>query len=193
VALGGLEQTAEKTATNRITTLRQAATSAEKAEDWATALEKYAAVLASDSNIQFARDGRQRAAAQQRAATAMANIIAAPEKLSSAKLYSQAEQLLAEARELAPRGPKLETQIEVVASLIVAYREPVAVTFLSDSATQITVSTVGKLGSFDRKQLNLRPGAYTVVGSQDGCRDVRANIVVRPNMKPIEIRCLERL
>lgn len=193
VALGGLEQTAQKTASNRIQRLRQAAIKAERAEDWPTALEKYEAVLASDANIQFAREGRQRATMQRRAKTALANIIASPEKLSSPQLYAQAEQLLAEAQALAPRGRQLKIQIDAVESLINAYRDPIAVTFLSDNATQITVSTVGKLGSFNKIQLNLRPGAYTVIGSRDGCRDVREYIVVRPNMKPVEIRCLERL
>ncbi|MCZ6710274.1 MAG: hypothetical protein O7B25_07925, partial [Gammaproteobacteria bacterium] len=193
VALGGLEQTDEKMASNRIEDLRQTAIKAEQSEDWATALETYAAVLASDANIQFAREGRQRATDQRRATTALANIIASPEKLSSPQLYTQAAELLAQARALDPRGQRLNNQIEAVDSLISAYRDPIAVTFLSDNVTEITVSTIGKLGSFDEKQLNLRPGAYTVVGSRDGCRDVREQIVVRPNMKPIEIRCLERL
>ena len=193
VALGGLEQTAERTARNRIETLRRAGINAEQAEEWATALEKYQAVLASDSNIQFAREGRQRSLAQRRVATGLANITTSPEKLSSVRLYSQAQELLAEAQALSPRGPKLKLKIDAVDSLIVAYREPVAVTFVSDNATQVTVSTIGKLGSFDTKRLNLRPGAYTVIGSQDGCLDIRENIVVRPNMEPVEIRCLERL
>lgn len=193
VALGGLEQTAEKTASNRIQSLRRTAVAAEQAEDWPTALEKYEAVLASDANIQFAREGRQRAIAQRRAGTGLGNIMAAPEKLSSANLYAQAQELLAEAKALTPRGPELTRKIDAVSSLIDAYRDPVAVTILSDNATQITVSTVGQLGSFDRKQLSLRPGAYTVIGSQDGCRDIRENIVVRPNMKPVDIRCLERM
>jgi tetratricopeptide (TPR) repeat protein len=193
VALGGLEQTDEKIAGNRIEELRETALAAERAEDWTTALERYAAVLASDANIQFAREGRQRATDQRRAAMALASIIASPEKLSSPQLYAQAEELLAAASALSPRGQRLDNQIDAVDSLINAYRDPVAVTFLSDNITQITVSTIGKLGSFDEKRLNLRPGAYTVIGSRDGCRDVREQIVVRPNMKPIEIRCLERL
>jgi tetratricopeptide (TPR) repeat protein len=193
VALGGLEQTAQKTASNRIERLRRAAGLAEQAEDWNTALEKYQEVLASDANIQFAREGRTRANTQRRAATGLSNVIASPEKLSSAQLYAQAKELLADATALTPRGPLLAAKLDTVDSLITAYREPVAVTFVSDNATQITLSTVGKLGIFDQKQLNLRPGAYTVMGSRDGCRDIREQIVVRPNMKPIDIRCSERL
>jgi hypothetical protein len=44
---------------------------------------------------------------------------------------------------------------------------------------------------FAEKQLNLRPGAYTIIGSRDGCRDVRESILVRPDMQPVEIRCEE--
>jgi hypothetical protein len=41
--------------------------------------------------------------------------------------------------------------------------------------------------------VSLRPGAYTLIGSRDGCRDVRQKVVVRPDMQPIDIRCIERL
>lgn len=193
VAAGGLEQVADRDVSARLDGLRRAAARAEQAEDWQKALDSYQAVLASDSTIQFARDGRQRATVQLRVARGLANIIAAPEKLSSASLYAQAEKLLDEARSLAPRGVRLGAQIDAVSALIEAYRHPIAVTFVSDNATQVTVSTIGKLGSFERKEVSLRPGAYTVIGSRDGCRDIRENIVVRPNMAPVDIRCLERL
>ena len=73
------------------------------------------------------------------------------------------------------------------------YANPVPVVLRSDNRTEITLSTVGALGSFEEKRLELRPGAYTVVGSRDGCRDVREQIVVRPNMGPVDIRCTETL
>ena len=96
-------------------------------------------------------------------------------------------------RSLSPRGPQLSAHIEKVSALLAAYRDPVPVVFVSDNLTQVTLSTVGRLGSFERKQLNLRPGSYTVIGSRDGCRDFRADIVVKPDMQPVEIRCTERL
>ena len=193
VALGGLEQVTEQTTNTRIEALRQQALAAEQAEAWQTASDRYAEVLSLDGNIRFARAGRTRAAEQARAALALSNIAAAPEKLSSKTLFAEAEALLAQAMNLEPRGPKLAALLAQTQRLIEAYRHPVAVTLLSDNETQVTLSTVGQLGSFERKQVNLRPGAYTLIGSRDGCRDVRQQIVVRADMRPIEIRCVERL
>jgi len=63
----------------------------------------------------------------------------------------------------------------------------------SDNRTEVTLSTVGTLGAFEEKRLELRPGSYTLIGSRDGCRDIREQIVVRPNMNPVDIRCAETL
>lgn len=193
VALGGLEQVDDASAGRRLATLRGRAEAAEAAEDWETALQSYVAVLESDGNIQFARDGRQRALAQRRAATGLSRIAASPEKLSSPELFDQASDLLDDAMALTPRGPRLDARIREVTALLAAYRDPIPVVFVSDNRTQVTLSTIGRLGSFERKQLDLRPGSYTVIGSRDGCRDVRADIVVKPNMQPVDIRCTERL
>ena len=82
-------------------------------------------------------------------------------------------------------------QIEDVRVLIRIYSTPVEVTFKSDNSTRVTLSTIGVLGTFAEKRVSLRPGAYTVIGSRDGCRDVRESILVRPEMQPVEIRCSE--
>ena len=191
VALGGLEQVAERKDLVTIRTLRANAEGFEEAEEWRRAIEDYDKVLALDGNIQFAKSGRERALAQERASITLGNIIASPDKLSSKTLYGQAGDILKQASSLDPRGPKLERQIARVEDLLSTYGTPVPVTFRSDNRTEITLSTIGRLGTFSEKQLSLRPGAYTVIGSRDGCRDVRESILVRPDMQPIEIRCDE--
>ncbi len=191
VAVGGLEQVAERKDLATIRSLRASAEGFEAAEDWRRAVEDYDKVLAIDGNIQFAKSGRARALEQERTSITLGNIIASPDKLSSKSLYGQAQDILARAETLEPRGPKLAGQIARVGDLLATYGTPVAVTFRSDNATEITLSTVGRLGTFAEKELSLRPGAYTVIGSRDGCRDVRESILVRPNMQPVEIRCEE--
>ena len=57
----------------------------------------------------------------------------------------------------------------------------------------MTIYKVGRLGAFERRELNLRPGRYTIVGSRDGCRDVRKEIVLSPDMAPVAVRCEERI
>ncbi|MCZ6459641.1 MAG: hypothetical protein O6766_09790 [Gammaproteobacteria bacterium] len=193
IAIGGLEQVAEQTDLSELEALRLAAVSAESNEQWQSALENYEAVLQRDANLQFAKEGRLRASAQRRAEVLLGNIMTSPDKLSSTELFDQARDILAKAELLEPRGIKLSEQIEAVTSLVRIYSTPVDVTFRSDNLTQVTLSTIGRLGAFAEKQLRLRPGAYTVIGSRDGCRDVRAKIIVRAEMQPIDIRCNENL
>jgi len=191
VARGGLEQVAERKDLASIRELRASAEGFESAEQWRKAIEDYEQVLALDSNIQFAKSGQTRAQTQERTNITLGNIIASPDKLSSKTLFGQAQDILKSAEGLEPRGPKLTSQIDRVRDLLATYGTPVAVTFKSDNRTEVTLSTIGRLGTFSEKQLSLRPGAYTVIGSRDGCRDVRESILVRPDMKPVEIRCKE--
>ena len=191
VATGGLEQVSNRKDLATIRELRASAEGFEAAEQWRQAIEDYDRVLALDSNIQFAKSGRARATAQERTSITLGNIIASPDKLSSKSLYGQAQDILKSATTLEPRGPKLGSQIDRVTDLLATYGTPVPVTFRSDNRTEVTLSTVGRLGTFSEKQLSLRPGAYTVIGSRDGCRDVRESILVRPDMQPVEIRCTE--
>jgi tetratricopeptide (TPR) repeat protein len=191
VARGGLEQVAKRTDINRIGSLRETAQEAERAERWQDAMDAYNQVLALDANIQFAKDGKLRSTNQFRTHAALGKIIANPDKLSSPKLFDQAKEIVVRAERLQPRGATLSDQISQVNELIRVYATPVPVTLLSDNATKVTLSTVGVLGSFASKELNLRPGAYTLIGSRDGYRDVRTSLLVRPDMQPLEIRCTE--
>jgi hypothetical protein len=191
VARGGLEQVTRRTDISQIEQLKESATIAEAAERWAEAIAEYEKVLKLDANIQFAKDGRARATEQYRAELALGKIIATPDKLSSPQLFDQAKDIVARAERLTPRGATLANQLEQVTELIRVYATPVPVVLKSDNATRVTLSTVGVLGAFESKELSLRPGAYTLLGSRDGYRDVRENILVRPDMQPFDIRCTE--
>lgn len=193
VATGGLEQVAKQADVTRINALRERADAAVAREDWDEAIDYYGQVLSLDSNIRFAQAGRAQAEAQRRAQATLARILQNPDRLSSEKLYRDAQAILEQARALEPHGPGLTQQIEDVGAILDAYANPVAVVLRSDNRTEVTLSTVGRLGSFEEKTLELRPGAYTVIGSRDGCRDIREQIVVRPNMNPVDIRCAETL
>jgi tetratricopeptide (TPR) repeat protein len=193
VASGGLEQVAKLADVSRIHSVQEQAERAEREERWRDAEALYGQVLAQDATIAFAQAGRARANAQLRAHTSLASIIEDPDRLSSEKLYRDAQEIVARAEALEPRGSTLARQIDDVRNILDTYATPVPVLLRSDNRTQVTLSTVGPLGSFTEKELALRPGAYTVIGSRDGCRDVREQIVVRPNMNPVDVRCTEAL
>ncbi len=193
IAAGGLQQVAEQ---NDLAIIRRHQRDAEAAmarEAWQEAADAYGAALDLDPNIQFASNGKRAALAHQRAERLLGRIMDAPNKLSSQKLYLDAQTILAEARALEQTGPKLQAAIDTVADLLIQYRDPVDVVLVSDNATDVIVSNVGRLGVFEEKLLTLRPGEYTIRGSQDGCRDIFLKVEVLPGIQPIEVRCVETL
>lgn len=193
VALGGLQQVNARTELATIASLKTKAQRAVADEDWATAVDTYAAALKLDSNIQFAKAGMRTAVEQRDAAALLGRIIAEPNKLSSAQLLEEGRAQLEGARALTPQGPRLQQLIAQSERLLAAYSKPVAVQLTSDNATEILVSTVGKLGAFSTREVSLRPGEYVLLGSRSGCRDVRQTVIVAPGMEPVDIRCREQL
>ena len=76
-------------------------------------------------------------------------------------------------------------------SLIGAAEQPVRLALQSDSVTEVTIYRVGKLGAFERREMDLLPGKYTVVGTRAGFRDVRRDLTILPGQAPapVVIRC----
>jgi hypothetical protein len=103
--------------------------------------------------------------------------------------------LLDQARAIEEPGPKLASQAEQLAALMELASTPIAITLISDGATEVTVYRVGELGQFTSKSLSLKPGNYTAVGHRVGYRDVRKNFSVLPGAanEPITIACTEAI
>ncbi len=193
MARGGLQQVAQQNDLAIIRTHQSKATAALTEELWQDAQRSFAAILNMDGNIQFAKDGLAAAREHQRIQTILTKIAEQPQRLSTQSLYTEAEAILAAADGLAYRGPILDELIANGQRLLSVYRDPIDVTFVSDNATDVIVSNVGRLGRFDTKVLNLRPGQYTIRGSQNGCKDVYLSIEVIPGIDPIDVSCAERL
>ena len=192
-ALGGLQQIAEQSVLVKIDGLKQEATAFAAAEQWREAAEAYRAIIALDANVQFARTGLQQADAQRRTMESLNDLMANADRLSAAAHYQDALKTLQAAKQLAPRGALLTVAINQADALLRRYGKPVPVLLRSDNATEVLLSNVGPLGRFSEKRLQLRPGAYTLIGSRDGCRDVRTQITVAEGMAPIDIQCREAL
>jgi hypothetical protein len=179
----------------RIDRLRDSAQKAEQSEDWQNARQSYLAVLDIDPNLQFAVRGQARAAEQIRIAKRLDFYLTRPRVLESDTQLENAVLLLQEAKATAPRGQKLAGRINALEGLIAAAQTPVRITIESDNLTQVAVYQVGQLGRFAQRELELRPGTYTVVGARDGYRDVRLKIVVKPDQQNLRVtvQCKDKI
>ena len=191
-ALGGLEQVAQL---YDVALIRQASADAlEAMEDgtWDQAINAYQRVLDLDPNLRLGRAGIANAQEHKRINAVMSAVLAQPQRLSDPRLFNDAERALAKAEALDSKPAAFADAIEGVEILLQQYREPVAVSFISDNAIDVNLSNVGNLGRFTQRTLTLRPGTYTLRGSKNGA-DIYANISVLPNMPPVEIFCTELL
>jgi len=193
VAKGGLQQIAQETEVRGLRSLENTAAAAIAAEDWDAAVSAFDKALATDKTLEFAQAGRRDAIERQKIARGMNIIINKADNLSDNKRMNQARDLLAQADAMSSAGPKWDAAKQQAKSLIADYSQPVAVELTSDNATEVTVYKVGRLGKFRTHSLSLRPGAYTIVGTADRCQDVRREVIVRPRMTSIDIRCENRL
>ena len=144
---------------------------------WENARQTYEEILLIDSNIQTAIEGRNLAISHQRVEDLLTKINAEPFKLSSEKLFLEAQAILREAQDLEFQTGKLVDLIERTSKLLSVYAEPVDVVLHSDNATDILISNVGRIGKFQKKIVSLRPGRYTIRGSQIGCKDIYLSLI----------------
>ena len=65
----------------------------------------------------------------------------------------------------------------------------------SDGATQVTIQKFRALGRVTQTELELKPGRYVLVGTRDGYRDVRREILLKPGEAApvVELRCSEAI
>jgi hypothetical protein len=176
---------------SRIDTYRQKAAAAEQAEDWQQALEAYLQVLEIDANIQFADRGKKRAEDHIRIDKRINFFLQQPAALESDRQLDNAIALIEEIEKIEPKGPRLNERFERLVRIVEAAQIPVKITIESDTFTDIAVYKVGKMGRFERRELSLRPGTYTIVGTRDGYKDVRKKIVIKPGQSPLRVtvRC----
>jgi tetratricopeptide (TPR) repeat protein len=167
----------------------------EETEAWGDAEHAYSEILAVDPESARALEGRGRAAIRADLDQKLQYHIQYPDRMSSPQVLEDASAVLEEARGVEPSGPKLAAQINNLEQLIEIASKPIPVVLESDNMTEVVVYRHGKLGSFSRRELKLRPGTYTAVGSRAGYRDVRVRFQVSPNSSSnvVMIRCSEPL
>ena len=162
-------------------------------ERWTEALAIYDEALARDPSLQFAQAGRAAVAPRADLGKRLQALIDRPERLAADEVRVEAERLLARARALPSQGPVIRSQVSRLELLLPTFNQPVVLSLESDNATEVAIQRVGLFGAFDRREVTLKPGKYTVTGKRSGFRDVRREITVSPGQsgQTIVIRCLE--
>ena len=175
----------------QIASLRQAAITDEQRENWAAAVQKYAAILAIDG--QLAEIEKDRMRSQQRLDLHQKLIyeIGHPERFNEDNIWNAAKRLLERARATPEPGVVLSAQMKQLDELLKIASVPVPVNFQSDNLTDVAIYKVGSLGSFLNRTVDLKPGAYVAVGTRDGYRDVRRSFTVEANgnTQPVVLSC----
>lgn len=162
-------------------------------ERWAEAQAIYDEALSRDPSLQFAIDGRAAVAPRAELGKRLQALIDKPERLAEDPVRVDAERLLARARAIPNQGPVIRSQVARIELLLPTFNQPVQLALESDNATEVAIQRVGFFGAFERREVTLKPGKYTVTGKRAGFRDVRREITVAPGQEQqtIVIRCLE--
>ncbi|HXV63270.1 MAG TPA: hypothetical protein VEK15_21405 [Vicinamibacteria bacterium] len=174
---------------------RQRASAFESSEDWRQAVAEYDALLGLEPSLRFALEGKERSARRAELAERLDFHIARTKRLSDPNVLEEASRLLAEASTIASPGPRHAERLRKLEVAIQSFSTPVVVELQSDERTEVTIYRVGRLGKFERRTVELRPGVYTVLGSCEGYRDVRRELVVDAGTtpQPLMVRCEERI
>ena len=192
-AQDGLTQADEGVKLSKIALTEARALAFERRELWDQAVAQYKGALADDPTLVFAKTGLERATARSGLDAKLRNLIDNPTLLFGDTVLADARKLASEARAVLEPGPVLSEQIDKLERLITLAATPIAVQLQSDQHTEVTVYRVGSIGSFSSKELQLRPGTYTAIGSRNGYRDVRQTFTVLPGrtLPPISVICSE--
>ena len=177
----------------QLAALQAAAMAGRFAEDWRRAAANYRGMLEIDSNIVAAQRGLAQAEQRARLDDALENTIANARLLNRDDAWQRGKRLLDEAAAISNPGARLDGQIGRLEQVLAVAATPAPVWLRSDGLTEVTIFHVGRLGSFGDRMLELRPGAYTAVGTRDGFRDVRREFIVAPEglAEPLVLICTD--
>ena len=191
----GLLQVDQGVRLSRIGALQRKARSLERGEQWDDVVETYNSILGLDGDLAFAHEGLRQAEQMAALHKRLDNYIAKPDSLSAPATMQAATQLVVDITRMPVLGSRLTDQRDELSRLLKRAATPLTVQLVSDSLTNVSIYRIGRLGSFDRQEVNLLPGTYVAVGSRSGYRDVRLEFRVAPeiDMQPIIVRCEEQI
>lgn len=167
-------------------------------EQWSNALSNYQTVLQRDPNQISAKIGSIRSQARLDLDKSLKLVLSDTLALSRPTAEVRAVSVLADAKAIAKRGPALSKQIAQLEKSLAQAASAVKVSFNSDSLTQVSLKKAGakriNLGKFDIKNLALKPGRYTLIGTRLGYHDKRTELELTPSgqaVRTFSISCNE--
>ncbi len=180
---------------DHIASLERRAEAETAAEQWETAIETYESILEIDGNLLFAQQGLAEAQRMTALHAELDGYIEAPDSLSAPSTMARATKLVVDITRMPAIGPRLADERDQLSRLLKRAATPLTVRLVSDNLTDVSIYKIGKLGSFESRELNLRPGTYVAVGSRPGFRDVRLEFRVAPevDMQPVVVQCEEAI
>src|SRR4029079_5199367 len=130
--------------------------------------------------LQFAIEGRAAVAPRAELGKRLQALIERPERLAEEPVRAEAQRLLNQASAVPNAGPVIRSQVSRLELLLPTFNQPVMLALESDNATEVAIQRVGFFGAFDKREVELKPGKYTVTGRRAGFRDVRREVTVAP-------------
>jgi len=194
-AEAAIQQTRDAVARVAIDRFGSDANVAQDAEQWQLAVDAYQQVLEIDFNLVFAQQGLDYAGKRLRLDQLLEGAIANPERFADDEVYQQTVDIYFTGRAIENPGPRLVSQLDRLQVLLENSQVPVAVNFISNNTTRVTLLRVAELGLFEAKTLDLKPGRYVAVGIRDGYRDVREEFLVGFGQTPdaVVVSCEEEI
>ena len=166
----------------------------EDEEQWENAVELYKEILTADPDLQFAREGLNRALFRSDISSKLDNYIENYNSLNDIDILQEATNLLIKVSGF-ERKPRLGEQISELRRLLKRASTPINVQLVSDNLTNVSILKIGSFSYFSKEIIKLRPGNYTAIGIRNGYRDVRIDFTVAPenDAEPIRIICEEMI
>ena len=194
-------QLATRKANYRSAQALQTALQLERKERWQQALDIYEQMLSEDNSLTEPRVRRVNASVRAALDERVNALLANPLKLADSGSYQRGKQLLRDlsgiADSLAPGAGnnQLRAQIDQLDAALRRSQTSTEVLLRSDGFTEVTLFRVSKLGTFDARRMQLKPGRYQVSGARTGYRDVLIEFTVDGSASnaAIDIRCNEMI
>ncbi len=171
--------------------LEARAREAEAGERWDDALAAWREAAGLEPSLETAREGIERATPRAELQHRIEALNREPQRLWDAAGRAEARTLIATAAATGNPRARLAAAAGELERLAAAAQVPVRLRLESDGMTQVAIYRVGQYGSFSRREVELLPGRYTVVGTRNGYRDVRHEVLLPPGGAPVAVvvRC----